>query len=909
MAAHEAPRAWDGLHRPATTTVRGVPGPRSETGPVLTARLAVPQQRQALVPREHLLDRLSQGVEGPLTLVRGPAGAGKTFLVASWVTSGRPPHPVAWLTLDAEADAPGVFWAYFLESLRGAGIVLDSEIGVPARAEEIDRFFLARLAAALSELPEPVILVLDDFDRVSSQRVTAQLDYVVTYSTPRLRLVLVTRRHHPPGFHRHRVAGETVEIGPEDLAFTVGEARQLMRLHGLDLPADSVEALAARTEGWVTGLRLSALAVAHGTAPERLLREFAGRHGDIAEFMLAEVLQELPPETQDLLLRTSILERVHVDLADALTGRSDGERILEELARASTFVRAIPGAEPWYRYHGLFAEALQGRLRSTAAGLVPELHRTASQWLADNGELAAAVTHAVAAGDWHLAAAHVVDHLAVAQLLVGLETQRLAQVFVDLPADEPSAETALVEAALAMARFEADRCVDALDRADARSAEVPARRRPALRLGIAGIRVIVSRLTGDLEAARAAAVEAQDLMRTISPDRLARSPQLEPLVLSSLGTVLLWSGRVDAAEEALRAGLAAASGPGTEYPRSNCLGQLAVVHYLRGDLRQARECALESLEQVSRSGLSPVTRVPVGHLAAAGVAWEWGDLAALRSHVEQAGGSVVARYDPSVGSTVALLRGRHHLARGDAEGALACLDAAVATCDRLPPDSFVPPLVLAERAAAFLALGRPERARSLLTGLAPDDPLRRLGTARVHLALGKPAAALSSLGDAPDDPGIRTPLLVRMNLVAAQALQQAGGDAAAARRRLERALALAKPQGLRRPFLEAGSWVRETLARDHDLAAPHGWLGRGLVGTDRRPPRGGEVPPLVVEELSARELDVLRLVAQPMSTREAAEELHLSVNTVKTHLRSIYRKLAAPSRTKAVRRARTLGLL
>ncbi|HSR24924.1 MAG TPA: AAA family ATPase, partial [Candidatus Eisenbacteria bacterium] len=354
----------------------------------------MPQQRQSLVPREHLYARLSRGVEGPVTLVRGPAGAGKTFLVASWVSSGRPRHPVAWLTLDAEADAPGVFWAYLLEALRGAAVVIDSDIGVPARAEEIDRLFLARLAAALSELPEPVVLVLDDFDRVSSQRVTAQLDYVVTYSAPQLRLVLVTRRHQPPGFHRHRVAGETHEIGPEDLAFTVGEARQLMRLHGLDLPTAAVEALASRSEGWVTGLRLSALAVQHGTAPERLLQEFAGRHGDIAEFMLAEVLEEQPPETQDLLLRTSILEQVHTDLADALTGRTDGERILEGLARASTFVRAIPGAEPWYRYHGLFAQALQGRLRSTAADLLPQLHRIASQWLADNGELAAAVTHA-----------------------------------------------------------------------------------------------------------------------------------------------------------------------------------------------------------------------------------------------------------------------------------------------------------------------------------------------------------------------------------------------------------------------------------------------------------------------------------------------------------------------------------
>lgn len=904
MPTTGAPQATDG----AGDTAAAPTGERPRWGakPVLAARLAVPQQRHRLVLRAHLLARVSEGTDGPLTLVRGPAGAGKTFLVASWVAGGWPRHPVAWLSLDADVDAPGAFWAHFLQALEAAGVALP-DIGVPARAEEIDRLFLAELAASLSELPGPVVVVLDDFDRIASQRVARQLDYVLTYAAPQLRLIVTTRGQLPAGFHRHRVAGETVEISARDLALTTDEASELLRLHGVDLPEPSVEALTERMEGWVTGLRISALALAHGEPPERLWQQSAGRHGDIAEFILAEVLDQQRPEVQDLLLRTSILERVHSDLADALTGRSDGEQILEELTRASTFVRLIPDDEPWYRYHQLFAEALQGRLRSTGLDVIA-LHRAASQWLADHDELPAAVGHAAACGDWQLAAAHMVDHLAIGQLLVGLETHRLAHAFADLPADEPSAEAALVEAALAMAQFDAPRCVAALDRAAARSGRVPEPRRAALLLGVACVRVIVSRLTGDLEAAEGAADETRDLMSRVPAAQLARGPELAALMTSSLGTMQLWSGRVEVAGETLRAALGVGRTVTTAYPLSNCLGQLAVVNYLEGDLRQARQRALESLELASRFGLSPAARVPVGHLAAALVAWEWDDLEALRSHTDQAATSVAATHDPTVVSTLALLRARHRLSRRQPAAALACLDSAEAVRGRLPRGSFVIPLLVAERAAAHLSLGETQTALSLLAELPVDDPDRRLALARIQLASGQPAAALDTLGDAPDGSGLPLSCLVRMNLVAAQA-RHATGETLAARRRLGRALEIARPQGCRRPFVDVAAWVRQMLSAERLLAEDHGWLGKKLVGAVEGARGVAAVPQLVVEELSVRELEVLRLVAQPMSSREAAEELHLSVNTVKTHLRSVYRKLAATSRTTAVRRARTLGLL
>jgi LuxR family maltose regulon positive regulatory protein len=500
-----------------------------------------------------------------------------------------------------------------------------------------------------------------------------------------------------------------------------------------------------------------------------------------------------------------------------------------------------------------------------------------------------------------------VDDLAVGHLLVGLETHRLSALFAGLPASSPSPQVALVRAALAMARFDAAECTEALGRADAGARDVTGPPLAALRLGICAVRVIVSRLTGDLAAAETAGAEALTLMSHAPPDRLAQHPELPALVLSSLGTLQLWSGSLDAAESSLRAGLAAATGPFTEHARSNCLGQLALVHYLRGHLRAAGDCAVEALQIVDRSGLSSVTRVPVGHLAAAAVAWEWNDLPAVRTHVEHAGASVASRHDASIAVMVALLRARIRRSQGDSAQALRVLEAAAPERARVSPDSFVLPLLVVEEAMARLSCGQAELAASTLLRL-PDGPVRRVALAQAHLAGGQPRAALTTLADTADDPTLDPALGVRAHLVMAQALH-ATRERAGTRRHLEQALREGRPEGFRRPFVEVGPWVRQMLAVDPVLAARHGWLGERLTGPGRRPAEVDDVPSLVVEPLTDRELQVLRMVAQPMASREVAENLHVSVSTVKTHLRSIYRKLAAPSRYQAVRRARTLGLL
>ena len=874
---------------------------------MLAARLAVPRDVPRFLERHRLTDLLDAGVQGPLTVVHGPAGSGKTLLVSAWAASDRPPGPLAWVTLDSDVDGSGSFWSHVLQSLGGCGLAVTDEVGRPARADEVDRALLSRLAAALSEVGEPVVLVLDDYDRVSPGPVDRELDFVLRNSAPFLRLVVVGRRRPQLRLARYRVAGGLQEIGPADLAFTSTEAQALLRRHGVPQPAEVVDDLTDRTEGWATGLRLSALALEHGTPPDELECLLSSAHGDVADFLLAEVVDELPATTQDLLLRTCLLDRVSGDLADAMTGRSNGQRVLEDLARTGSFVRAVAGTTRWYRFHDLFATALRGRLEVREPDLVPQLHRRASRWLAEHDRLTEAVAHAVAADDWELAADEVVDGLAIGHLLVGLETRRLATLFERMPPDHGgTASMAAVQAALAMSRFDVTTCTAALARAADRLPDVPPERRTAVRLALASVRVIVSRLTGDVPGGEAAGAEARNLAAQLPPDRMARHPELLALVLSSLGTLQLWGGSVDAAERTLNDGLAVAVGPPTEYARSNCLGQLAFVHYLRGRLGQAHAAATEALDLATRSGLPPAARVPVGNLAAAALAWEWDDLVAVTAHVEQAAGSVAAQHDPSFAVLVAQYRARCRLARGTPAEALDILGAVHGERSMLPPATFVLAPVAVDEAVALLAVGESARARELLEAM-PDGPDRQVGLARLHLAANDWTEALAALGELPDDEALAPGHAVRAQLGAAQALV-ATGRTRAARRRVEQALERARPERFRRPFTEAGPWWRRALQDDETLLSAHGWLGARLTGVAPAP-GVEEPPPLVVEALTEKELEVLRLAAQPMSSREVAETMHLSVNTVKTHLRSVYRKLSASGRNQAVRRARSLGIL
>ncbi|MGC2999124.1 AAA family ATPase, partial [Streptomyces sp. G35A] len=434
--------------------------------PFLRTRSALPSRPDAFLRRRRLVDHLDRALRTPLTLLNGPAGAGKTLLAADWAAGLR--QPTAWLTAEAGDRRPGVFWAYVFQALRACGAAPPETIGSPADANEVDRRLLAALAAALDGRDRPVVLVLDDYDRVPSPEVAEQLEFVLRHAGRGLRLVLVTRTEPLLPLHRYRAAGELTEIRAAELAFTPEEAAALLDLHGLSLPVDAARALVDRVRGWAAGLRLCALAARESADPERYLKEFEAGHSAIADFLLAEVLRGRPAETQELLLRVSVLERFRPGLADALTGRTDAGPVLVELHRANAFVEHL--GHSWYRLHPLFAEILRAHLRVRLPGLEPELHRRAARWLRRHGLLPEALAHGAAAGDWDLAAGALVDDLAIGRLFTGLCSDDLTRLFSPMHPGNGTLATDLVGAARDLAQDDVDRGLASLRHAVGRLA-------------------------------------------------------------------------------------------------------------------------------------------------------------------------------------------------------------------------------------------------------------------------------------------------------------------------------------------------------------------------------------------------------------------------------------------------------
>ncbi|MEV8033473.1 LuxR C-terminal-related transcriptional regulator [Streptomyces sp. NPDC086182] len=874
--------------------------------PLLAVRFTVPDLTETFVRRPRLVARLTEGVQGPLTLVNGPAGAGKTLLVAHWISTMGRPGDVAWLTVEHEDTGPGIFWTYVLESLRRHGAAVPDDIGSPSSPGDVDHSLLTRLAAWLSERADPVILVLDEFDRVgASAELADELQFVLRHAGGGLRLVIVSRTEPQLPLHRYRAAGAVAEVRGADLAFVPGETAALLSRHDIRLSDDSARSLTEWTGGWAAGLRLCILAAQHVDDPDTFIKNFEAGQSTLADFLLAEVLEAQSDETQDLLLRSSILEQIHPELANALTGRDDAEPILAGLQHANAFVEAI--GHSWYRLHPLFAEILRVHLRVRHPGMEPELRRRAARWLSDAGLLAEALPHAAGAGEWELAAGRFVDELAIGQLLTGLDAERLDGLFAAMPPDAAGPAACLVRAARELVRHDVDRGLDFLRRAgESLTDEGPGT--AALRLSHALLRVFAARLTGSAELAEAAAEDMKAAELFLPAERLEQHPELSALMLTDLGSAQLWAGRFDAARTSLSAAAQVDDGPSTAYPRHESLSRLALIDFLCGRPGRAESHARAAVAEAERSGLPPAARTGVAQLVLAAVAVDRDDLAAAQTHLDQATASTTASHDPVAMAGLGLLRSRTLLAKGHPKEALRVLQELKRPPHGVEPSRWVGDRTALAMSTAYLALGDPLAALDVLAEERADGPEATVAAARARLATGDEETAralLDALSTELDDgPGI----VVRVLLVRAQTADALGDDSTA-QRLVARALRLARPEHLRRPFVEAGPWLRSFVRRRPVLAQGHEWLPVTAAVRGTGPAPRPDHAPVVIEALSEREQEVLERLAQMMSRDEIAADLHLSVNTVKTHLKSVYRKLAATRRGEAVRRARDLHLL
>ncbi len=475
--------------------------------PILASKVTAPGVPDWTVPRPRITELIAEGRRWcPLTAVTGPAGAGKTMALASWAAAE--PGPVAWVTVDEFDDRPGFFWAHVVAALRRSGVAVPAVLSA-GRGRDAGHGFLLGLAAVLAAQDPPVTVVLDDLHLLTGPEVLDGLGYVLRNTGPGLRLVVSARMDPPLPVHRYRLAGELTEIGAGDLAFTTAEAGELLARHGITLPADSLETLTRRTEGWAAGLRLAAISMAAHPGPDQFVTELITDDSALTGYLVAEVLNPQPPAVRDVLLNTSILEQVSAEAASEQTGNEQAPAILSALARANAFVQ--PAGSGWYRYHPLFAEVLRLKLKGEHPDQMAPLHRQAARWYERNGRLTDAVRHAARAGDWPLAAGIVIDQLAIGQIIQPRGSPSLAGQFAGMPHGRAWTGPApqLVSAAVALSAGRHESSIAALDAADGIFARLPADQEVAGRLAAAMIRLAASRRTGDLAAAAAAAARAE----------------------------------------------------------------------------------------------------------------------------------------------------------------------------------------------------------------------------------------------------------------------------------------------------------------------------------------------------------------------------------------------------------------
>jgi LuxR family transcriptional regulator, maltose regulon positive regulatory protein len=858
--------------------------------------------QEGFVRRERLFDQLDRGVERPLTLLAAPPGAGKTVLLGSWIAARRPAAPVAWLSLDPSDGEHRRFWRAVLEALHRAS---GRQVG-RVRAPSGDRasVLVGALTAALPTDGSPVVLVLDDFHEVADT-IHADLELLLRHPLPSLRLVVASRADPPLHLGRLRLQDQLAEIRSPQLAFTLDETSEMLGALGIEIQDDDVRRLWMHTEGWVGAIRLAAISLRDHPDPARFVADFAGDDRAISDYLLSEVMTTVSPEDRDFLLRTAVAGVLNGELADVLTGGDDGHRRLADLASAGALLAPLDRRGVWYRYHALFAELLRAELRSEAPHELPDLHRRAATWLADHGDDQRGLLHAVAAGAWDLAA-RLAGERWIDLLLQG-EIAALRPLVDHMPPERLEADP---ELALAVASA-------MLERGDERAAEarllaaerardrVPEERRSRFDVSLAAVRLYLARIRGDLDAALEAGRE------------LARRGRLEPgvvetdlraLALTNLGIAELWSGDLADAERQLQRGRGAAAEAGREWLVFIALAHLAMVAGAQDDFARAARQAREAIALAEEHGWERTWPAGGAYLAMATAAFLSDRLEEAETLLARAQDALAETRERPMRAVFALLRSGILTVRGDHEAALAVVLAGSEALGDWPVRPTIREQFGAHEALLRAELGERAQAVSLLTET--ESLPAAVIMAQLQLGEGEYTAARATVAQwMPALEHERSPAAVQGWLVDALALDaMADHDGAAAS--LERALDRAEPSGLRWALLGFGRSLQPLLRRQLRNGTAHGALVREIADALER--QDGHASPhgeLLIEPLSPRERAVLRYLPTMMSNQEIAAELFVSVNTVKTHLKAIYRKLDVQDRREAVRRARAMKLL
>ena len=853
-----------------------------------------------------------------MTIISAPAGSGKTSLLHVWADRPGQRYRLAVLQVQRDQQDAQQFWLALLDTVRHASAATGRAAPQAATPDFNAPAMVDRVRSELADARGDITLVIDDLHELNSPEALDQLTRLLIDLPPNVHAMLTTRHDLPLRLHQLRLAGELAEIRAVDLRFTERETREFLDASGIALSEAGAALLHQRTEGWAAGLRLAAISLAGHPDPERFVAEFSGSDRTVAEYLIAEMLDRQPADVQDLLLRTSLLDRVNGELADVLTSRSGSERILLELEDANAFVVSLDPERTWFRYHHLFGDLLRLELRRTLPAEVPALHRRAAGWFTFQGQVVEAIRHTQAAGDWAEAARLLADHSF--SLTLDGQAQTMQALVRAFPPVEDHPELALVRAMGDLAQGRLDEAAAYLTVAEAHAETAPADRQRRLRVAIASLKLSLARRRGHLASVIEQVRFLASPVTGQSDEDIALGSDLRAVALMNLGIAEAWSLGLPDAERHLREGAVLAREIARPYLEVSCLAQLAFAYIFHGAARptihpfamtQAR--CREAIALAERYGWGAEPVIAPALMTLAGTLVWTGEFDEAERWLQRTERALQTDTGPDIRLLLHQTAGILHAGRGRRHEALEELGAAEKLGSQLEGSQALASQMTGWMVATQARLGMAAEARAALAAL--DDERAGSGEIRnaravICLTEGDPAGALGAVREVLDG---TAPVLGYVTVIEAQLLAGLAhrelGDPRAANQAAERALALAESDRLVLPFAMTGSReLLEALPR-HETA--HAALLADILGVlhGSSPAATQQSPLPPAGELSPGELRVLRYLPTNLSRPQIAGELSVSPNTVSTHLRSIYAKLQVRDRSSAVQRARELRLL
>jgi len=910
---------------------------------LLHTKLFVPPLRPRLVQRHQLMERLNKGLgrtssgfTSKLTLVCAPAGFGKTTAITEWICQ-LTEYSCAWLSLDDNDNDPTRFLTYVVASLQTIRVGKATGFGGNALAllqspqTPPIKSILAALINEIASTPHQIVLVLDDYHIIQTQAVHDILTFLLDNLPPQLHMVIATRTDPPLLLARLRIQGHLSEIRLSHLRFTPDETANLFnKLLGLSLSAEDITALDARTEGWIAGLQVAALSMVGLDDVSTFIRDFTGSHRYILDYLVEEVIDRQPDNIQRFLLRTSILDSLTGPLCDEVTGEKEGREVLEELERNNLFIVSLDNERRWYRYHHLFADLLRARLDQILPEEAPVLHRRASVWLEKNGQLTEAVRHGLAAEDYEWSA-YLIEKLADALWARG-EPTTLLRWLETFPEKNLTPRPHLCinhawalfingknEAAESMLQ-DAERVLNTQGRVldegfTTKPIILSEAERSELSGRIAAIRASIAFRQGDFRGVFRFSEQAFENLSDMSN-------MWRCVTAIALGYAQDFSGDTRAAFETLTEAVSTAKASDNVYLMLNSGLHLGTILMLQGKLKQAYALGQELMQLAQARGVLHTEMAGCLYDEIGAVLCEWNKLDEAMHHLVQ--GSKLSRQGYDVGvlgySYLTLLRALF------AQGDMARAQEIIEEMEQMEQDSDIPPWYTspkeAWKARLWLSQGEVDAAASWVgdRGLSAEGDLayssedEYIVLARILIAQNRPHEAIELLNRLLKlaESGGRTGKVIQILIILSMAYK-AENQIQKSLTPLETAFVLAEPEECIRPFLDEGPSMAELLRNMLSRGIKTNFVSRLLAafaseGQDDHSAKSSLTTFQLVEPLSERELTVLRLLGAGLSNREIAEELYVSINTVKAHAKNIYSKLGVHGRMQAVQRARELSL-